>query len=705
MEKHVMNPSRILYILLLFVSLFYAFSTEDYFYPDETEANIVFEDFTFNESNYSIVSISGTASFLLKNGEVLKDRQDIANAINEYSNSFFPSQSELDNFTNTLISYNESRNNGDYFPNKEEYECKKVLLIDGKVVIAGTPITCTDEATCDFASKIVFSAYQKSVGWGGFPDAYNDLILFGIPSHNMDLILEKVINDAKSITKSNAGQKIQSIKDDIPTIKGYEAQIEGTKFRSPRRNDDADKAACLGKCYAMCPGLDLEEDQIGRAENLSSSLLSKIDEYNSKVSLSSTLYTQTMARFAYVEGEKNAVVYSRLYNPLFEQAEVVLKEGNEVSSLIVNDTLVLKIQHLNQLIDNINQSFEDRNFTTIDLDLDELEKLTQSVNETSPKVKEVYDNTVMLKDQAGVLMLVLESKGLPDESKSEFNTLNSLNANTTDLFRPGLSSSVYANMSKRFENIILKGNEILNNYKSTPVSAASLKLRGFARRVNDGFASISSSLNLMDLSSVKDNTLAILGGFSFLSFLSITAIMIFIVLIILASKSKITRIVKLGITVLLLLFIFGILVFSVFLYLNMEQAAFSADLDEFNYYFSADDVESLIVLDNKNVSLDVGSKMKDCSLAIAQNIENHNKSVTVLSLSDSVCTIEYGGNTTNNTKSTSFCKDKIDKTPSMILGYSAKNKEPVFLTSYETKAYLFGNAEYYDSCILKGLFE
>ncbi|MFH2106231.1 MAG: hypothetical protein ABII22_03145 [Candidatus Micrarchaeota archaeon] len=684
--------------------LVYSFNPQDYLYPGESRTNILKENFTQGNSLYSIVVMSGKPAFLLKDGELVQDDTTIKQVTKIYSASFFPSDEEIASLRNAIVAYNDSRNNG-YGTNKgrEENECRKVLLIDGGVKIGAGSVYCKDEESCDFASKILFSAYQQWIGWGGFGDAYDDLTAFALPSNNMDILMNDLIGKMNSITTENAYSTVKHVRDSIPTAKGYELQIESTKFRTPRQEDNADKQACYLKCYAMCPPLDLDAYYLSEAENESIALLSKIEVYNVKANLPEALAQETKARFAYIEGEEKAAIYIRQFGPMRDSANQILNESQYTLSLISDPGLGLKANRMSELLTNINMSFKNRNFTTMDMDLDELERVTISLNELVPIVRKLYDDTVALKDETNLAILNLQGKDLSDNSKQRLVQLKTLTDSTTQLFRPGLSSSVYQNMSLQYSLIFNQSNEILDEYNLQPVSFTTLKFRAFARRVNDGFASLSSSTNSINNSEVKNQSLPVIGGFSALSFLSIVALLLFVFLVLFSGMKNSGSLAKIGLAFVFFALVIVVLVFSVFLYLNMENAAFSANIDEFRYYVQKSN-HIVVLMNTSGISQDVRSSMAECSVAIARNLEQANRSVDVFSLEGDSCSVVYSTNSTVQSATPSFCEQKINENPSFILSYSSSTKDPMFLTSYENKAYLYGDSAYYGACIIKSAF-
>ncbi len=137
-----MTSPKAVVLLLLLAGLVSALNLSPYFLAGETAASVAYTNFTVGSNNYSIVDINSVSAFVLKNQAILTDRAELDSALySYYTKIYYPTESEIADLRASILQFNNSRNDGYDFKNKEEYVCRNdVLLSNGKITVFGKPV-------------------------------------------------------------------------------------------------------------------------------------------------------------------------------------------------------------------------------------------------------------------------------------------------------------------------------------------------------------------------------------------------------------------------------------------------------------------------------------------------------------------------------------------------------------------------------------
>jgi hypothetical protein len=702
---YVMNSHKYAVLLLLLVSLASAFDATEYFYSSESDVTVSYMNFTVDGTEYSIVRFDGVDTFLLSGDTPVTDQNDIEDIIHaHYRQSNYPSEEEIQELKDLVQEFNDSRNDGYDWKNKEEYLCRNdVLFANGKITVSGEPVTCVDEETCQQNALLLYAAYGEGLGLGSAEPLYDALYDFAPSSFAMDHILGNYSEQLENLNESNIEYTLNYIEGTVDDLREYSDDIESTIFRTPRRNDSEDKEDCYLSCFALCPSFDLDQDVLDDLEDAASDLSDKIAPLAGYVGTSSTIYSNTLARMNYSITESLAFDYTNQFTALNSSAAVVIPRAEEATTRVLNTTVYNDLDRLKQLRASIPDDIEVRDFSTTEQDIGNFSLLLESVNSSSIMLLEQYNKTRNAKNLANSLIIVLETKDLDPVSMGSLELLKNRTADLDAAFRDGLTLAQLAELEVNYTTLLKDGQELLKKETDMPANRVLLLFRGFARNVNEGIAHVAEDTEVISPQEIPDNKIVTLGAFSLLLFISLASIVALVFLYIIATTKFIIP--KTGpilasafVSVIVLL-----LGFSAFTYLFLSKTSTEATLTEFLADFESKD-STAIVVDLQETSYSDALAMNACASSLANTFSDRNKSWTIYRVSGSSCTAadESGQETT---MSVSECLDAAsNETSTFELGYSSSNEPPQFSVIYTNKANIKANLDYYESCPLVSLF-
>ncbi|MBI5047208.1 hypothetical protein HZC07_05780 [Candidatus Micrarchaeota archaeon] len=523
--------SKLFLVFLVLIGFAIAFNLNTYLYPSELNGSISYINFTSSGSNYSIIKINGNEVFLLQNGTPVTNQSVIGSVLRSYYlTTYYPNQSEIDSLNATIKKFNDSRNDGYDFRNKEEYVCRDdVLLSTGKLKSYGKPILCTDFSSCKNLSAILFALYSGPFSLGSESQILVPLMSFTLPSIEMDAILANYTNKLSNLNETSVSDTTSYILSTVGTLKNDSYKIESSIFRTPRLNDSADRLSCKD-CWGVCPSFDLDQTAIDSIKNQSLLLSAKVAPLKNYNNISAIVYNNTLTRFQYAQDESSAVNYSSILSPLVSAANNSILLGQEAARYVSNSTLSSSLDQLTYLHLTIPKKISARNFTNIDGDLNNYQLLTARVNASASILLSEYNVTLHAKNSADLLVLALETKDLDPSFIEEVASIQNTTDTLDSTFRPGLTEPVLLDIQNQYVNLSNHSQTLLASDSNTPATKSLSLFRSFSRRVNLGIAALADATQLIPSASVPVNSLLIFGGFSGLLFLSFSAISVLVVL-------------------------------------------------------------------------------------------------------------------------------------------------------------------------------
>ena len=699
-----MISHKISAFLVLLVSLTAAFNVGDYLYASETNVNVGYDNFTLNGTHYSIVSIDGTDTFLLKEDEPVSDKDEIASVMySYYMKEYYPSDDELDELRGLIQTFNDSRNDGYNWKNKEEYVCRDdVLFANGKVTMSGEPVTCVDEESCEKNALLLFAAYGEGLGLGSPQPLYDAIYAFVPASFEMDEILANYVSRLDNLSEDNVVETIEYIEETAPKLKKNADKVEANIFRTPRLDDEDDRDACYLKCFALCPSFDLDQDAADDIESLAGELADKINPLSDYEKITNDLHSRSMARINYSTTESQADYYGLEYNKLNSTANMVISMGEEATTHVSNASLHSKLTELKSLYNSLPDDIDARDFSTTESDFESYVLLLDEVRNQSEFILTQYNETANAKNIVSSLILVLETKDLDPVSSGSLELLKNQSADLDAEFRDGMTFDDLVALEGKYEELHSEGQKLLKKESDMPATKVLLLFRGFARNVNSGIANVAEETEVVEKSELAENKFLALALFSLLLFVSLTSIVVLAFLLVIATTKfyipKTNQILASAFLSVMIL----VLGFSVFTYLFLSKTSSEATLNEFLEDFDKGN-STAIVVNLADTAYSDALAMNTCASNLAEEFQEQNRSWVIYRISPNSCIQSTPAG--NSTLTLSECEALISEEQSSFeLGYSTSNEAPKFSVIYENKAEINANLDYYESCPLVSLF-
>ncbi|MBN1170142.1 hypothetical protein JXA56_03895, partial [Candidatus Micrarchaeota archaeon] len=400
--------------LILLASFAVAFDVGNYLYDSETHATIGYKNFTLKGYDYSIVSIDGSDTFLLKNGEPVSSKEEISSVIYDYYiRTYYPSDEEIKELKDLIKVFNDSRNDGYNWKNKEEYVCRDdVLFANGKVTMNGKPVTCVDEESCEQNAMLLFAAYGEGLGLGSPQPLYDGIYAFIPASFELDEILSNYVSKLDNLSEDTLVETLEYLEQTSGKLKTNSLKVEKNIFRTPRLDDEDDRKACYLKCFAICPSFDLDQNAADDIESLAGELATKIRPLAGYETASDNIYSRSMARINYSATESKADEYGLEFKRLNSTAIMVISLGEEATTRISQAALKSKLTQLKTLYVSIPNDIEVRDFETMESDFENYRILIGEVENDSVFLMSKYNDTKNAKNIVNSIIMVLETKDL-----------------------------------------------------------------------------------------------------------------------------------------------------------------------------------------------------------------------------------------------------------------------------------------------------
>ncbi|NYZ74568.1 hypothetical protein H0O00_05470 [Candidatus Micrarchaeota archaeon] len=698
-----MTSHKIMLLMLLALGIFSAFNVADYLYPEETNATVAYTNFTLEGTDYSIVKIANVDNFLLADDAPITDSAEMETILHSYYiKTYYPSDDDITELRDLIKTFNDSRNDGYDFKNKEEYSCRdEVLLSNGKITVSGEPVICRDNESCTKNAMLLFSVYGEGLGLGSATAIITPLMEFTPSSLRMDDLLANYTTMLDNMSQENVVSTLAYMEDTSGELETLSKKIEGTIFRTPRLNDSADRKACQLKCWAICPSFDLDQDAAQQIKEKATDLHSNLGPLSDYSAVAATIASNTATRMEQVKASNTATYYSDMFKPLNRTGQAAIGYATETLVHVQNKSLSQKLDDLKSLYVTIPEDIQARNFATMDADINQYKQLSADITNMSDSLITRYNATRDAKNTENSLMLVLQSKDLDSVSMKSLQLLQNQTDDLNAQFRDGLTLAQLQALEGNYSALTAKAQGLLKSESDTPASQVLLLFRGFARRVNTGIATVVEKTDMMPRESVP--TSAALGGFSVLVFLSFASMALLLFLHIFSTTRFIIprtgHILGAAFLVLLLL----IFTFTAFMYLFLGKTATDASLPEFLADFSSKSSSSIVV-DLRNASFADANAMTSCASSLADSFAKSNRDWTIYTLTDGKCAMDRkSGESSNSTVEECITAADADQS-AFMLGYSETNQPPRFSIIYDNKAEILANTEYYDSCPLVALF-
>lgn len=692
-----------LLIVLLLLGLFSAANLSSFLYSNESMSNLTYQNFTKNNHSYSLVLISSNPTFLLVDNELSVNKSEIQLIVREYYlNNFYPNASELDTLKNLIDRFNKSRNDGianSSFAGKEEYVCRdQVLASNGRVTVLGEPLVCKDQASCQRIAQMLFGVWNEAGLRLGSPTViYDALIVFTPTSLAMDSLLANFTTRLASSNENNIHDNIEYVRSNADSLTTYSDKIEKTVFRTPRPNDQADRSACIGKCYGLCPAMDLDQTLVPQIKSVATNISTKTRFLKNYELYSNSVFNETLARISFSNNESAAKQYLAAFNSINSSSREIVINNSRLLSFVDSPQLESTFNRYKTLSISIPAQIASRNFTQIDSKLSEMQSASDDLELLYQNISYSFESAQNASRNSNKQILFLASKDLDPSTSASLDLLKERLYQLNSRFSSKVPASSLASIEANYSEILNQSTAILEADTEVPTSRATNLLRSLSKKTNYGLLDFISQTNL----SISPDTLFIvIAALLFLGFSSLFALVFFYSVLSLRSISNQFRQVMVFVFIAVMV---GLLFFSTTSFIFFKKTSTDSNLAEYLSDFNSK-TSVAIVVDGTSMP-QLSPSLESCAKSLSTSLSSLNKSVSIYSLNSDSCTISSSSG--NASDSISSCNLTISGSESKIFlvpDSSGAMIDPTFSSIYDNRATYSGNAQYFNYCYPLNLY-
>ncbi len=682
--------------LLVFFGFAFSFSAGDYLYAGEENVSVSYANFSIDGSSYSVVSVNGSETFLLKDGEIVREPEAIRETLRAYYiKQYYPSESELSELRSLVEAYNNSRNDGyGIFKNQEEYSCRQAIFTDRRIDVVLSNKTheklwCHDDETCEINAKLLYSFGYEVFHWSSYTILIQPIKDFSFSSYGTEEILSNFAYKLDNMDENTVAATLAYMRDSIPVLKNYADKMESSVFRYPRMNDSADKQACKNVCYAICPPMDIDQEgSLMRLETRVEALYAKIEPLAKLDETVATLTNNTRERLSFYENKITGTRYDALFSPLEEKGIAAEEKAKEAYLHIASVSLGMKTEEAQELRASIRERIENANFTSLDEDIPAYEQLIAELEGKTAEVQGIYDDLVAAKKATTTVLLDLGSRDLGADDEKKYDGLKSRLASLDELLVPGLAPDKATELKQEYVALADEALELRDSIKANPASVTTSPLRTMATKTTEWLSETAKTTSISDSYSILENKSVFFGGFAALMFASFSSILLMLFLTTLRFRRSRRFVYASG--AIFVLLVLAAAVASSFLFFFMNDTSTDATLDEFLNDLSTKDTVAVVV-DTQLATASEEKEMKNCASAIAEVLSGQNKTADIF--------IQTGDASIEDARGSPADYSSLDSYGAVIFLLPAPEIEkPKFSTIFHTSATIKSTEDYYELC-------
>ncbi|MEM4208400.1 MAG: hypothetical protein QW153_02330 [Candidatus Bilamarchaeaceae archaeon] len=688
-----MRPYSLLMFLVL-IGFVFSFSVSDYFYNGEDTNSVIYKNFTRASDDYSIVYINNSETFLLKKGEILRNKEEIEEVLEwYYKKEFYPSDSDISQIKELIATYDKSRNDGyETYKKQEEYACRQALFTDKKIeiYINNTPqkLWCHDDESCKINAMLLYSYGHEQFHWSSYEILIQPLKDFSYSSYGTDEIIMNYNKRLENLTKDNVVDTLAYMKSTIPVLKDYADKIESSIFRYPKINDSADKLACKNKCYAICPPLDLDQEgSLMKLKDRVDALYTKVQPLANLNSTVQKILKNTEERVTFYENKKTAEKYNQIFEPLEKKGKLIENEATQAYLLIANTNLNIKKEEAIALRESIRSKIDSANFTGLDDEIAQYEKVLTSLENKTAEIYSLYNEIGEAKKQSIANIFKIGSHDLSGDDQKKYEDYKNELQKLDKEMAPGISTDKANELKEKYRLLANATAQMVENIEASPLTTTTTPMRNFAIKANSWLAYATTTTNVATPSALVENKSTFLTGFVLLLFFSILAMvfLVFLTLLKLNSSKKMAY-VFLG---LFLISVAGLASAAGALFFLMDETSADATFNEFYDEFNNQKTVA-VVIDNQLASATETKAMSTCAEKLIQTLKERNKTIDLIDKNDTSSCLK--NNKTIDCAELNLYGAVIEFAPSANYGDST------FSTAFSVNAKIKEPVAYYEVC-------
>ncbi len=681
-----MRPTTLFLSLLLVLGLLFPANLQDYMYEGENQTGS--ESFSALGADYEIIYIDGKEALIIKNGELLDDESEIDAALYQYYvEQYYPTQAELDNLTETLNLYHDSRENGDMWEGVEEEECRMSIFLHAFPCTNDSLPETWDEAKsndCFLTASVICEEYGDYVGCSDPLDIMPQVQDIAISSNRLTEIDNKTQQDLANLSESNIYDVLFDIDQNIELMKEYEGKLENTKFRVPYSSGGDE----CNNCYGICPPIIIEEEYLDQADELIGEMLPEVEYIEDYEELSEKLCNSTAARKEYKLLTEQRVECTAEFTPQEDRAEEILAEADELLEYVSDDTVMANSERVREILTDIETGINNSDFASMESDLNELDAKLNVLESSIEESWAVYNNTVEAKERADMLFFTLDTKDLSDSQQAEFTALKAEKRTQDRSFVDGLSQEKYQQLTEKYTELGISASAILDSVETSETVVNTFK--GAGTKTNEGIADLTSTMAPLERTQKEQVSEYAPIVISSLSFFSLSSLAIFLFLFAFATLSHFFRnkvtlfagILLLGCSILFAGVVSG------GIYYVLSSSSSDASFTDFKDHTLSSEHVSILV-ETEGAPAGASGQMMACAEELSSSLEG--KEVVVYNKMNSACLIN-GQNVT-----LAECYNTVEE-PIILFRYSTVDESPQFSTGFVYKGTFSGDEDYFGDC-------
>ncbi|VVB57882.1 Uncharacterised protein [Candidatus Anstonella stagnisolia] len=700
-----MKTSTLFIALLFLFSAAFAFSASDYVYPSEQASSITSVDFKLASapsSSFTLVTLSGSPIFLLKDGEPVRETAKLTSYIGEYYQSLYPSSDELSELKGYFIDFNKSRDKevplfkGSPTKYKPETMCRQST---GLASIG----MCDSQSRCNALAGMICTLYE---GTNCDPNALgNAIFAYAKAVGALDKQSTAAFAALNSMDSTNMNDKLTILTGTIQPMKDAADALKHSVLRLPTTDGDICAAgacrygqSCWAECsqlLSICPSEILDVAKLDSATTKMTSIQLRIANLAQPEVAARQLALATNDRISYKQNAALASDYGAKYSALKSKYSATLEKAQNVTSLVDDPQLSEKFSALTSAGEAIELAISSKNFAQIDSQLSKYSSASEAlkVSLARPNITASYDVAANAQDDAGDALLQASWSVNPASSNelSDYNKLVQRMRNLDGNFQPPLTNSQYANLTANYARLSSDAKQFLASSRSPQELAMGVGTTVSATSV-DGAMSIMNTVVPVTFKARQQFSPVVLPVVLLLTDASVLSIILVVFVFSLIYmrhffSSKIVLACWIGIVV---LFTGFVLVGSLGLFYAMQNSSISTFGDFYSQVKNSP--KAIIIVDPTGADEGAKASMLSCADTIKSQLRAlNNITSSQYVMSGSICTLD------GKALSSAACAD-IPNLPIFNLKYSALKNSVQFTVVAEDEATITGNGSYYTRC-------
>jgi hypothetical protein len=689
--KNINNISKVsvafAFVLLLFafLSFSHALNVEDYLASTESPSSIVLTNYTSGSDVYTFVSIASKDSMILKNGEIIKNMDEIKKALNARCfNSSRLSSSQLDSIKTNVLALNSSRQAKTVFGGLEDF-CDSIVGQSGP-----NEGNCTNSDNCLTACRGgSISCFNLAMYGVGFLDALLDYAnIKRAFDGNVSSVLNTV-NNLDSFSGNNAKEfleKINELNNSISNLRNLTTRYENNGLVS-----QSGFKFCLPPNYVF----RLNSTALNSLVSTSSQISNNAQCFDSVNSNAESIYNETFRRIDLYVSTKAKVNLQNQFNNISEKYNSLTEKATSILSYVDDSKIkeyISGIESLNQAFySNMSKNEIDQAgyvLSVIQIRIDEFDSYLRSTYSLFDELQANKEKVESLLVKASVLISPSDSPFYADyvSFSEQYVKLNKKMSEKVDYAELQNYNSQYSSLATKLEELIERKKTAETE---TVPSALSESMQGISSTVLDSFSGPLGIKEDEKRAWAKNIPLIVIAFVDIIVLVIFSLAFFFLVLRNTSAfaKSKVMNswILIFGVVILLLALI------SYALYTAIGNEISSASLYKF---MSKAEQNGKVYIFTEYLSSDNSTAISKCADKIAAALQMKGIEVEKIEVVDGIC---------KNTL-LSECLSETDKQPIIQLAYSQEN-DSKFYTFYRPEGIITGDASYLDKCYVANFIE